>query len=83
MPTMVTIFKSEEDAKKILSQMREEIHNYGYVTLSDYYDLIELRGLYSYEACKIGWVNLNDAKVQKGKGTGWEIALPEYNWNEG
>ena len=81
MLTMLTIFKSKNEAEKVLQLMKEVIRDYGNVTLADYYDLVDF-GFYSMTATHIGWSNLDDAKISKGKGTGWTLTLPEHNYME-
>lgn len=56
------IFASYADARRILSNMREVLDNYGYVTIADLYDLAGLRcKLYRYR--RIGWNDLSSAGI--------------------
>ena len=68
---------SKMEAKLILKYMQEIIDRYGYVTLADFYDLIDRRSVYTDN--KKGWYSLTRARVslirKKGR---YRIKLPDF-----
>lgn len=67
---------SRREAKLVLACMQEVIDKYGYVTLSDFYDLVDYK-LYTYLSNKVRWCSLNGSRVSliKHDGSYW-IGLP-------
>ena len=68
---------SRKEAKLILKYMQEIIDRYGLVTLADFYDLIDIRAVYT-DNKKI-WRSLTGARVSliRRKG-GYRIKLPAF-----
>lgn len=63
-------------AKMILKAMQETIDEYGYVTLADFYDLIDSR-IAAYTDERKGWRSLIGARVSLVKRKGrYRIKLP-------
>lgn len=67
---------SREEAKLILKYMQEIIDRYGNVTLADFYDLIDIRCVYT--DTKKGWRSLTGTRVSlmRRKGS-YRIKLPD------
>jgi len=58
--------------------MQEIIDEYGYVTLADFYDLVDVRRVV-YTDNKKRWRSLNGARVSLFKGKyGYRIKLPAF-----
>lgn len=69
---------SRKEAKIILKYMQEIIDRYGFVTLADFYDLIDNRTVYT-DTKKI-WRSLTGARVSliKRRKGGYRIKLPAF-----
>ena len=52
---------SRAEGKLVLKCMREIINRYGYVTVSDLHDLIDIQSLYIHS--RSGWRSLKGARV--------------------
>lgn len=76
----ITIFNSKEKAENVLKLMKGVIQDYGFVTIADFYDLIDFAN-YTYEATKVGWKDLSASEIVNEVGTAWTIIFPDYNWN--
>ena len=76
-------FDSMEQADQVLEEMRMLLERYGYVTISDYYEIASdklrrpIRHDSVYTDIKYCWKNLNDVEINKVFGGGWKINLPE------
>ena len=72
---------SRMEAKIILDSMQEIIDAYGYVTLADFYDLIDIKSVYTDS--KIGWCSLTGARVSLFRKHGsYIIELPLLDYIE-
>ena len=67
------VFVEENDARTILSSMKQILGYYGTVTVADYYDLTGKGGKYSENA--YGWKDLTDAKIILSE-NGCKLSLP-------
>ena len=69
---------SRKEAKLILKYMREIIDEYGFVTLADFYDLIDVRNVAYTDVQKV-WCSLSGARVSliRIKGN-YRIKLPDF-----
>lgn len=66
---------SRREGKLILKYMQEIIDRYGYATVADLYDLIDLKPLYIHS--RSGWNSLKSAKVSLlRKNHAYELILP-------
>ena len=54
--------------------MVEIIDNYGFVTVADMYDMVDLTA--PYTAAKYGWTNIRTAEVIRGR-DGYMLKLPK------
>lgn len=66
---------SRREAKLVLTCMQEVIDKYGWVTLSDFFDLVDYKSTYLDN--KTGWRSLNGSRVSliRYHGSYW-IGLP-------
>lgn len=69
------IFNSKGDAEMVLHKMREALHEYGAVYVSDLYDMIDRTA--PFTANKYGWMNLENAGVVRTRGGGYVIQFPK------
>lgn len=65
--------ESREDAINVIEAMIERVETYGFVSVSDLYDLIGMTGKYSDH--KYGWTNLIAADVVQDS-EGFFLVLP-------
>lgn len=70
---LVAVLATREEAEKVLAELHEHIDLYGYATISDYYELVEIES--NYEDHQYGWTSMNDAFVVPRK-QGFAIKLP-------
>lgn len=68
------ILDSRETAENVLNASKEIINEYGFVTISDVYDLAGLNATYTEQ--KYGWVDLKEAKIIRVR-SGYKLVLPE------
>lgn len=69
-------FATPEDASAVLGKMCDIIKKYGYVTVADFYDLINHIVHVPYNTSKFGWDNLSSAHI-KDSALGYAIVFPE------
>ena len=67
-------FDSRETAEGVLKSLTEIINVYGFVTVADMYDLVDLNATYTEQ--KYGWVDLKEAKIIRVR-SGYKLLLPE------
>lgn len=67
------IFVTYEKAKETLYKLLDTIHSWGYVSVSDYYDLVHISS--NDISKRIGWIDLIEAKIQPAK-HGFTIKFP-------
>lgn len=68
------VFGSRSEAVAVLDSMCDVIDNYGFVTVADLYDMVELT--HPFTAAKYGWTNLSTAKTV-GVSGGYILKLPK------
>ena len=68
------VFATRAEADAALDQMEEVIAKYGFVTVNDLYDMVELTAPYTSE--KYGWVNLRNAEAVRAR-DGYILKLPK------
>ena len=68
------VFKDISEADYVIKHMKEIIELYGYVTVSDFYDLVGITG--NYTDNKYGWTNIRNAEVIRVS-DGYLIKLPK------
>lgn len=66
----------KREVKQILKYMNDILDKYGFVTRSDYYDLIGSK-IHNYRDDLYGWVSLNGAKIKLKLFRGYVLVLPE------
>lgn len=66
-------FKSRGEAEAVRDQMDDIIESYGFVTVSDLYDMVDEKA--PYTANRYGWTNLRTAEVVRRR-DGYAIKLP-------
>ena len=67
------VFKYRGEAEAALSQLRDVIEDYGFVTVADLFDMVEQTA--PHTANRYGWTNLNSADVIRVR-DGYVIKLP-------
>lgn len=68
------IFESRGEAELVRERMVEVIDQYGFVTVADMYDMVDLTA--PYTAAKYGWTNIRTAEVIRGR-DGYMLKLPK------
>ena len=68
------ILDSRETAENVLNALKEIINEYGFVTVTDMYDLAGLDAPYTGQ--KYGWLDLKEAKIIRVR-SGYKLVLPE------
>lgn len=70
-------FDSYADANDVLNEMGHALHEYGQVTIADFYDVVGItRDARDYQDCKYGWYDLGPASI-KGVPGGYTIVFPK------
>lgn len=67
-------FDNRGDAEAVLSAMDDIIYQYGFVSVSDFYELANVT-TNNYMTNKYGWTDIHSAEVRRVRG-GWMIKLP-------
>lgn len=67
------ILASREDAKMVLSQLLEQVDDYGWASLADFFDLVGIDS--NFTDNNYGWTNLDFAKFVVVRG-GYALRLP-------
>ena len=70
---LVAILDTREEAERVLSELDEHIDVYGYSTISDYYELVDIE--HNYTDHQYGWTELSEAVVVP-RGHGYAVKLP-------
>ena len=70
---LVAILDTREEAERVLSELDEHIDVYGYSTISDYYELVDIE--HNYTDHQYGWTELSEAVVVP-RGHGYVVKLP-------
>ena len=68
------VFPSMQEAKDTVRRMQREIDIFGYVTVSDYYQIVEVKADYTDET--YGWTDLSGVVYQSLSGGGVIIEFP-------
>ena len=68
------VFETRGDAELVITQMEEIISRYGFVSVSDLYDMADLTA--PYTANKYGWTDVRTAEPVRARGGGYIIKLP-------
>lgn len=68
------IFESRADAENARMQMEEVIDKYGFVTVSDLYDMADLSA--PYTGNRYGWTNIRSAEPVRLRDGGYILKLP-------
>lgn len=68
------IFESRADAENARLQMEEVIDKYGFVTVSDLYDMADLSA--PYTGNRYGWTNVRNAEPVRLRDGGYILKLP-------
>lgn len=70
-------FNDKRDAEDNLSIMKDIAHNYGVVTVSDYYDICSSCPTYGIDGKKYGWLehSINQSVIVRDYALGWYIKL--------
>lgn len=69
------LFETRVEAERIFAGMIDTIGRYQACTIADMYDLVGLTG--DYTASDWGWTNLEGVTVERARGHGYFINLPE------
>ena len=69
------VFETRGDAELVITQMEEIISRYGFVSVSDLYDMADLTA--PYTANKYGWTDVRTAEPMRARGGGYIIKLPK------
>ena len=69
------VFESREEAETVLDGLLENIRTYGYTSVSDLYDLADVKNI-NYTNHKFGWECLNTAKIDRVR-DGYILNLPK------
>lgn len=69
------IFPTSGAAEKVLIDLKDNIRNYGFTTISDLYDLVGLIS-YNYTDNMYGWNDLNCAEIELVE-DGYRLVLPD------
>lgn len=72
------LFASREEAGNVLKELQSIIHEHGYATLADLYDMCEL-AIPSPDYKDVGWKNAGAFRIRPTR-DGWELAF--YVWPE-
>lgn len=67
-------FDNRGDAEEIIFRMGEAVERYGYVTLSELYEMAGITCPHTYN--NYGWTNVKNARVRRDR-DGWIIDLPK------
>ena len=67
-------FSNQQEAYHVLSEMESYIQKYGFVTVLDMYDIVDL--FTPYTAANYGWTNLKGATVSRINSTEFYLNLP-------
>ena len=67
------IFETEDNANKVLNNLKEIITTYGVTTVADLYDIVGLVPYYIYN--NYGWINVDKAEIIKVR-EGYELKMP-------
>lgn len=67
------VFETRDEAIAVRSQMEDIIERYGFVTVLDLYDMVELTAPFTSD--KYGWVSVRNAEVQRIS-NGYILKLP-------
>ena len=70
---LVAILDTREEAERVLSELDEHIDVYGYATISDYYELVDIE--HNYADHQYGWTGLSEAVVVPRE-HGYVVKLP-------
>ena len=70
---LVAILHTREEAERVLSELNEHIDVYGYATISDYYELVDIE--HNYADHQYGWTGLSEAVVVPRE-HGYVVKLP-------
>lgn len=68
------VVNDRAEAEAVLDMMQSIIDEYGHVTVSDLYDLVDLSA--PYTANKYGWTSLGNARAERLRDGGYLLALP-------
>lgn len=68
------VFNSKSDAIKVLDQMNDLISDYGYIRVSEFYELCGLE--HQYTDSMYGWDDISNAKILVSSPTEYSIQLP-------
>jgi hypothetical protein len=70
------VLSTANEADLVVERLREVLKNYGFVTVSDLYDLVGLPSTFPDE--KWGWTNLDDISISVEVDTDfYEVKMPE------
>ena len=67
------IFDNRGEAETVKRQMQSVIGRYGFITVSDLYDMVDLPAPYTSQ--KYGWMDVSNAEVRRER-DGYSIKLP-------
>lgn len=70
----VLIFKTKEDATKILTTMKELLNHYAVVSVADVKDLAGVPSVYA--DTRYGWTSLENIEIEEAS-NGFSIAFPQ------
>ena len=70
---LVAILDTREEAERVLSELDEHIDIYGYATISDYYELVDIE--HKYTDHQYGWTEISEAVVVPRE-HGYVVKLP-------
>lgn len=69
------VFETRSDAEATLDQMTDVIETYGFVTVADLYDMVQLS--HPFTSNNYGWTSLSTAEVLRVRGGGYGLKLPK------
>lgn len=69
------VFETRGDADLVLDHMKTIIHDYGFASVADLYDLASISEV-DFSSNKIGWTDISSSKVVRVEG-GYTIELPK------
>lgn len=69
------VFSNRGDAEAVKQQLKDYIGRYGYVTISDLYEMADPNLTPPYTTCKYGWMNVDSAEAVRVR-DGYILKLP-------
>jgi hypothetical protein len=68
------IFPNRGEAERVMEEMDRRIQRHDVVSVMDLYDMCDCDS--DWTSAKYGWIDLNDAYVDRARGGGYRLVLP-------